>query len=135
MVHGVIEKFYNKVTQRNKDITPMHMADWNQEERKELEKYMAEVKVGIAAADKRIASLTKKIESNGRTAKIPEIVEVVEFVETDVLKPVDDKCGKDQKKLWTVRNLGHMQLQREAMNLSDAYDSRLDAIKVLVKQL
>lgn len=135
MVHSVIEKFYNTVTRRDKDIKAMQMADWNREEREEMEDYIANTKVGIAAADKRIASLTRKIESKGKTAKIPEIVEVLEFVETDVLKPVDDKHGKDQKKLWTVRNLEHMQLQREASNLGDAYHSRLDAIRALMKQL
>jgi hypothetical protein len=135
MVHSVIEKFYNTVTRRGKDIKAMQMADWNREERKELENYVADTKVGIADSDKRIASLTRKIERKGKTAKIPEIVEVLEFVETDVLKPVDDKHGKDQRKLWTVRNLEHMQLQREAINLGDAYHSRLDAIRALMKQL
>jgi hypothetical protein len=135
MVHSVIEKFYNTVTRRGKDIKAMQMADWNREERKELEDYIADTKVGIADSDKRIASLTRKIERKGKTAKIPEIVEVLEFVETDVLKPVDDKHGKDQRKLWTVRNLEHMQLQREAINLGDAYHSRLDAIRALMKQL
>lgn len=134
MVHRAIEKMFNVVTLQKSKKT-MKMGAWNKAEQESMEKELQACKADIALLDKKIASLVHKIGQAGKTPQVPEIVAVIEFTDSDVLKPVEDKVNGDEKKLWTVRNLEHMQLEREMHNAAMAHESRVLAVESLEKQL